>query len=419
MSLMRASYEICRFLAVLSVLMQTGSSVSAAEKTDCKFSLTHQAVKNLSSDELKSVIKSALEYRLSQCRNIHYVLDHRLGLCAFGEQIPSEFTQVLSDDRVECWAIGYTFRVEKEMRDRNSGVFNYIRKDSYDAETGVIRYFGMQPDGRDKYAAIDSKMQSSPFSAPYIYWLNMPDQYRDVGEFFIAKIVAQFNTWQLRILPDGLVELKCDWSLILNRSAPGKITYVLDPVKGFLPTSCYGLWKNPTPKANANRTQFEIRFVVEESKLVNDLWMPTKLRDAVCANGDKTKANLNIQTVQTVELGNTKESDLRLPFPEGTSVQDRLRGIRFVVGPNEEEKSPQTLYITPPNPALPADMDQTAELRKAPNQVRWLYIALGNVVAVGMLGYLIVRRRHASRAETQNETAARIEPVPGSEVTAN
>jgi len=422
MTLMRAGYQICRLLVVLSGLIQIRSGVSAAEKTECKFSLTREAVKNLSPDELKSVIKSALEYRLSQCRNIHFVLDHQVGLCAFGEAVPTQFTHLLKHDRVECWAIGFTFRIDKDEHHHETGARNYVRKDSYDAEAGVVKYFGMKPDGSDKYAAIDSKMQRTAFSAPYIYWLSMPDQHLYVGEFFIAKIVAQFNTWQVRVLPDGFVELVCDWSLVLNRNTPGKLTYTLDPAKGFLPTSCNGLWKNPTPKSNANHTQYELRFVVEESTLVNDLWMPTKLRDALCVNGDKTKGNLHIQTVKTVELGNTKESDVRLPFPEGTSVQDAFRGITFKVGSGGEEKTPQTLHMTLPN-RVGTDNDHTAELRNTPNSLRWIYILLSNVIVAGMLLYLFLRRRHESRtgsqnrpdAGTQSDTAARIEPVPGSE----
>jgi hypothetical protein len=420
MTLTRAGYQMGRLLAVVSGLRQAGSGVSAAEKTGCKFSLTHEAIKSLSPDELKAVIKGALEYRLSRCRNIHFVLDHRVGLCAFGEQVPSETTLLLKHEQVECWAIGYTFRIDKEDRDRETGARKYVRIDSYDAETGVVKYLGMKPDGSDKYAAIDSRMQRQAFSAPYIYWLNMPDQHLYIGEFFIAKIVAQINTWQVRVLPDGLVELVCDWSLILNKDAAGKLTYTLDPVKGFLPISCHGRWKNPTPKPNANHIQYELRFVVDESTLVSDLWMPTKLRDATCLNDDKAKGNLHIQTVKTVELGSTKESDVRLPFSQGTSVQDRLRGITFKVGPNGEEETPQTLYMTLPNPA--ADKDQTAGLRKAPNELRWIYIALGNVITIGMFGYLIIRRRHASRAEAQSlseaesrNDAARIEPGPVSE----
>jgi hypothetical protein len=188
-------------------------------------------------------------------------------------------------------------------------------------------------------------------------------------------------------------------------------------VKGFLPTSCYALWKDPDPKPRNYFYQYEWRFVVDESKLVNGLWMPTKLRDAICANGERAKGNLDMQTVQTVELGNAKESNLRLPFPEGTFVQDRLKGIVYRAGPNGEAMNPKTLYLTPPAPLLATpDQDQTAELRKGPNQRRWLYIALINVVAVSMLAFVFLKRgreRREARKTQDTGTDPALAPATG------
>ena len=66
------------------------------------------------------------------------------------------------------------------------------------------------------------RLKEAPFSHTYIYWLNMPDQHYYVGEFFVGKIVANYDNWDVRVLSNGLVELKCDWKLALNKDVVGK-----------------------------------------------------------------------------------------------------------------------------------------------------------------------------------------------------
>jgi hypothetical protein len=415
MTLARAGYEIGRLLAVMSFLILTGSGGSASEPTVSPFSLTHQAVQTMPPDEIKATIKKAIDYRIKQCRNIHYVVEYRSGFCAFGDPVPSVMTQVLANDRVECWANGDSFRVETESRVPTGSEPYYYRCDTYDAETGRNRYHGMKPDGTNKAGAVDSEMQRQPFSAPYIYWLSLPQQYLYFGEGFLGKLVSEFNTWQLRTLPEGLVELTCDFKSPLDTDVTGRAKYELDPVKGFLPVSCYILWKVTKRKETTVFHKYEWRFVVEESTLVSGVWMPTKLREATCVNDERKTSNLQTQTVKTIEIGTTRAADVRAPFPEGTRVQDRFKGIVYVAGPNEEELNPATLYLTPPGQLASGDKDkdQTAELRKAPNERRWLYIAAINVVALSMLAVVFVRRSRARREapETQDVVAG-TDPTP-------
>ena len=311
---------------------------NAADASDCKFSLSHEVVKSMDLNKLKAHIKSALEYRIAQCRNISYEVETRCGLCKFDEQVPHDFTQLFTSEHIKCWAIGNSFLIENERRDRQSGIVTYIRKDAFDAKEGVMRYYGMEhPSGDNKFGALDSEVTRAPFSShTYIYWLDMPDQYEYVGERFLGKCVSNYDNWQIRVLPDAFVELQCNWKLPLNKDVVGKVSYVLDPLKGFLPSSCNGLWKDA--KGANYFKQYEVRFIVDESKLVNEVWMPTKLRDAICPNGEKAKGNLFITKVNRVEIGRTTESDLQLSFPPGTEVQDRLKGVVFTAGANDERK---------------------------------------------------------------------------------
>ena len=65
-----------------------------------------------------SEIKKALEYRIEQCGNVYFDEVTRSGLCDFGEQVPTDFTKPLTNSRGQCWAIGNSFRFDKERRDR-------------------------------------------------------------------------------------------------------------------------------------------------------------------------------------------------------------------------------------------------------------------------------------------------------------
>lgn len=322
-------------LAVLALLGRPRTT--AAEPAEAISVPTPQEVKALGPDKIKPVIKRALEYRLSQCRNIYYDQETRYGLCRFGEKVPGDFTQPFTNERVQCWAIGDSFRVDKERRTLG-GKTEYVRCDAFDSKTGLGRYYGMdQPSGDNKYGAIDTKLSQAPFKHILIYWLGMPDQSQYACEFFIRKMVENYANWRTRILDDGSVELECDWKLALNKEVVGKAIYTLDPVKGFLPTTGYGLWKDPTPAAAFH--QYEFRFVVEESKEVKaGLWMPMKMRDSICPNADPDKGNLYLTTVKTIAIGDTKDSQLQLTFPEGTLVQDLTKGVVLPGGPSARPK---------------------------------------------------------------------------------
>ena len=103
------------------------------------------------------------------------------------------------------------------------------------------------------------------------------------------------------------------------------MTYSLDPLKGFLPVSCYGIWKNPIP--GVVFSQYEMRFVVDDSKLVNGLWMPIKMRDAICPNGESKKGNLNITTVKEVKLARPRNLTSAWSFLKAR-ILARLRSDR-------------------------------------------------------------------------------------------
>ncbi len=78
-------------------------------------------------------------------------------------------------------------------------------------------------------------------------------------------------------------------------------------------------------------------FLVEECRLVGDVWMPTKLKEQIRASPTGPDHITVWETeVTKIEADTVTADDLIVRLPEGAEVVDALQGKSYVVGPGGE-----------------------------------------------------------------------------------
>ena len=107
-----------------------------------------------------------------------------------------------------------------------------------------------------------------------------------------------------------------------------KQVFILDPQKGFLPIRFDARFDIPATK-DRERFWYEVKFEVQESRLVDNVWMPVKMRSQSLSYKDV----LVIQETRVLrtESGSVKPADLVLPFTKGMRVADVILGITYTV----------------------------------------------------------------------------------------
>ena len=107
-----------------------------------------------------------------------------------------------------------------------------------------------------------------------------------------------------------------------------KNTYLLDPRKGFLPVQCESRYEAPATRER--RFWYEETSVVEESRLVHDVWMPIKIRETYVVSRSPERISVWEMTALAVDFGTVKPSDIRVPFAEGMKIVDVIDGVEYV-----------------------------------------------------------------------------------------
>jgi hypothetical protein len=118
----------------------------------------------------------------------------------------------------------------------------------------------------------------------------------------------------------------------------------LDPQKGFLPVR----GKARCERKQGGQTMWRVdEFTVEESQLVGDVWMPTKLMWIIeTLNVGNHLCNVHHISVSQIEAGKVRDEDLEVPFEPGMKIVDAIQGTAYIVGQNGERTHVEPLVGT-------------------------------------------------------------------------
>jgi len=348
---------------------------------------------SLNHDDQATIVRIAMEERMVFAKNIFYESTRITRIQKFDGEVPGKVTH--GDNMPKFvhrhWKLGDSYRMDTDAywSAAHSNPAQLVQN-QFDANQGVTR--GRVNGFGDEriFARIDTKQDSYNSENRYAFWLFGEDVFD--AEFLIRYMVQHADQYEIEIENDTkLIKLTVPWMPLHSRSEVlGKRTVWLDSTKKFLPISGKARWDDDK---NAGMWRTE-EFVVLDSQLVGNVWMPMKIRELIQTNlADEGIFCVNVTTVQKIEQGTVTEGDLWVEFPPGTKVIHAIEGVTYKIGPNGQRIDTEPLVIG--NTFIKAEPEAVT----SGSSVSYLFITanlIALLVAVGL--YVRLRRRAAHQA---------------------
>lgn len=213
-----------------------------------------------------------------------------------------------------------------------------VYTDHYNAESGVNRHVSTERlAGKDQiHGVISTEHVPSFVACRYLAYLGGFSFVESPENDFLRFLLRQRKHSRIRgvDLQSGLVEASFTYTFDKPFARTGSITMWFDLSKDWLLTR--RVWEGNNPKDPSDK-KYE-RFEVNESKVFDGIWMPTRFTDVTLASGGGLPTpvgNLWETTAEDIKIGRVKKEDLEVAFPEGALVRDDITGKRWGVGKSE------------------------------------------------------------------------------------
>jgi hypothetical protein len=359
------------------------------EDKKAAFSMTIEEFGKLSAADQKAVLAGAFEHRLRHARNIHYEAKLRGGNYEYKDGQIGKRVANLNGSNIRHWRLGDVYRVDTDRGGPDVTKAEQMVSSGFDPAKGEGRGTVRSPSSPRVFARIDSQVDTIVETNRYEYWLD--GTHTKFAEYLIRYLADHKGSYTIE-LPAGenLVRLSVPWQVRGSDKPLGTREFVLDPTKGFLAVSGKARWET----AGGKNWRTEV-FTVEESQLVGDVWMPTKLKELIGGASLGAKVvNVWETTVTKIEAGKVTAKDVEIPFPKGAEVVDAIKGIAYVVGDNGEPTKVEQLVrgeaVTelPPDPTPPSSSSE-----------RWRWLILTSTIVIVGVG-IVLARRNASKSPT-------------------
>ncbi|MGO9112544.1 MAG: M56 family metallopeptidase [Thermoguttaceae bacterium] len=289
----------------------------------------------LSAADQRSLLVHVFQRRLEQSHNLYYEVEESW---KFYENHNGELGTPRKDNpesrcRYRHWRLRDSFRVDqKRYENPNDAEPSYCSSCGLNSAEGVARNTGIDlrgktpPHGQVQYPYPDD------CSDRYIYWFDRKDPRPNpiLGEYLFPYLISHQEQFDIKSpIAGGKVQLTVPWQPWWTTKPGGKREYILDPEKGFLPVRCDSRWDDATLVRGKPQWRIE-KLAVGESRLVGDVWMPTKLTDETIVSHMSDMIAVCEMKVSRVEPGTVRPGDLFVPFTGGMQIHDTIEGVTYV-----------------------------------------------------------------------------------------
>jgi hypothetical protein len=340
----------------------------------------------LTAVDQRLLLAAAFERRLEHAKNLFYESTTRIRNHEYRDGAVGKAVEPGRSDRFRHWTLGRSYRMEydrfEEWSDGEPGLF---ASSHFNASDGTVRGVARIPNRNRVYGRIGVDRDPPTEANRFDYWLD--GEHNGMAEYLFRYLVDHREEYTVEVpFEVDKIRLTVPWQPRSSNKPLGTREFVLDPLKGFLPVRGFAR-REEKLRTGIVRWRTE-EFIVEESRLVGDVWMPSKLKELIGGSVlGPNVVNVYNTEIHRIEAGTVKPEDLEIHFPVGTEVIDAIKGLHYFTdasgnpsGPVEKEVGGVFLNEIP------------VPVMKPPFPYgRWLFIA-GAVVVVGGLAMHLVRR---------------------------
>ncbi len=213
--------------------------------------------------------------------------------------------------------------------------------DHYNAESGVNRGIAIQrlANGRDQeHGLISTQHTRSSIECCYASYLGGLWLSGSQPNDFFGFLLKYKSNIRIRGIDqqNGLVEADFTFTPEKHFRRTGSCRMWFDLNKDWMFTRRVYEAQDPEDSSYKNYQRLE----VNESKLFDGIWMPTRFSDVTLASGRDLATpvgNLWETTAEDIKFGKVKKEDLEVVFPPGALVRDEITGDRWGVGKSGEK----------------------------------------------------------------------------------
>jgi thiol-disulfide isomerase/thioredoxin len=304
-----------------------------ADDNATEFSTSIDEFRRLSPTDQRSLLRSAFERRLLLAKNIHYEALLRGHTNKYQDGKIAELTHNLNGRNYRHWRLGDSYRIASEKGGPDVLKPTEFAESGFDSATRIVTStvrFNTTP---RTFGRIDVDQSHDIRENRYAYWLDGKPDHNNEADFLIRCAVDQFDHSKIEApVNQDNVRFTFPWQPPWSNKPLGTRELILDPRKGFLPIE--GMAHLEVPRSDGSLIWRSEEFFVEASRLVGDVWMPTKLKEQIRASSTGPDHIAVWETeVTKIGAGTVTADDLIVLLPEGTEVVDALQGMSFVVGP--------------------------------------------------------------------------------------
>ncbi len=298
-------------------------------------SMSAEAFGRLSVAEQRALLVRVFQRRLEQSHNLYYELEESTKWYENhnGEPGKPRKKEPEMRRRYRHWRLGDSFRADGDgYENPNDAEPSDCSSDGLNSAEGIARNTSIErkgkrpPNGQVQYPFADDGMDR------YVYWLDRKDPKPNqvLGEYLFPYLIRHQDQFEIKApIAGDKVQLAVPWQPEWAEKPGGKRTYVLDPEKGFLPIRCDSRWDEAATVDSKPQWRIE-KLAVEESRLVGDVWMPTKLTDTTIVWHWSDVIVVCETKVSRIEAGAVKPGDLFVPFTKGMQIEDTIEGVTYV-----------------------------------------------------------------------------------------
>ncbi|WP_417387903.1 hypothetical protein [Gimesia sp.] len=307
---------------IMSVSLLSFNLIHSAEPV----SISIEQFTQLDKAMQKTLLLSVFQRRLEHSKNLAYEVDLDLFIHENQNEQPGKLRTSGPFRRCREWRLGNSYRMDSDMfRSEDKEASQWI-SDGFDGNKGVSR--STFTDKTHKYGRIDTIHDFLLRDNHFLSWLS--GEYPSHEIYLFQDIIKHKDDFDIQApVANKFVQLTIDYQPDWTRKPGGKRVFLLDPSKGFLPVSGTSHWE--AMPANGGQRQWRIeRFVVSESKLTGDVWMPIQLREEILASSAPKTIAVHEIKVTRIEHGKVKPADLVVPFTEDMTIVDAIKGVTYV-----------------------------------------------------------------------------------------